>query len=194
MNIGARYNNHGEVEFAVWAPLKKEVAVIIQPEDRIYEMKCDGQGYWRTTIGGLTEKTDYLYLLDREIKRPDPASNFQPYGVHGPSRIVDHSQFEWSDGMWEGVRLEEMVIYELHVGTFTQEGTFTAIIPRLNELKQLGINAIEIMPVAQFPGERNWGYDGVYSFAPQNSYGGPTGLKALVRACHKKGIAVILDV
>ena len=125
---------------------------------------------------------------------PDPASNYQPYGVHGASQVIDHNDFQWSDMQWQGIPLEKMVIYELHIGTFTSEGTFDAVIPRIQELSSLGINVIEIMPVAQFPGERNWGYDGVYPYGVQNSYGGVNGLKRLVNSCHEQGIAVILDV
>jgi maltooligosyltrehalose trehalohydrolase len=126
-------------------------------------------------------------------ERADPASRFQPEGVHGPSEVVD-SGFAWTDQGWSGIPLEQYVLYELHVGTFTRHGTFDAIIPRIRELRDLGITAIELMPVAQFPGKRNWGYDGVYPFAVQNSYGGPAALKRLINACHLEGMAVVLDV
>ncbi|HAZ31533.1 MAG TPA: malto-oligosyltrehalose trehalohydrolase, partial [Dehalococcoidia bacterium] len=122
-----------------------------------------------------------------------PASRFQPRGVHGPSQVID-SHFSWQDQNWAGLPLEEYIVYELHVGAFTEEGTFDAIIPYLDELKDLGITALELMPVAQFPGNRNWGYDGAYPFAVQDSYGGPEGLKRLVNACHQKRLAVVLDV
>lgn len=138
--------------------------------------------------------TSYIYRLDDERERPDPASRFQPEGVHGPSQVVDPHEFRWDDGDWKGTPLKDYIVYELHVGTFTPEGTFDAVIPRLDYLVELGLTAIEIMPVGQFPGGRNWGYDGVYPFAPQNSYGGPAGLKTLVNACHKSGLAVVLDV
>ena len=145
---------------------------------------------------GVFPGTRYLYQLDGQKEWPDPASFFQPDGVHKPSQVVDHrdSAFNWEDGCWRGVELSRMIIYELHVGTFTREGTFEAVIPRLDKLKDIGINTIEIMPVSQFPGERNWGYDGVYPFAVQNSYGGPEGLKKLVNESHKRDMAVILDV
>ena len=125
---------------------------------------------------------------------PDPTSLSQPEGVHGPSQAIDLREFEWSDDNWKNIPLEEYILYELHTGTFTPEGTFAALEEKLDYLKDLGINAIEIMPVAQFPGGRNWGYDGVFPFAVQNSYGGPKGLKHLVNACHEKGLAVVLDV
>jgi len=157
-------------------------------------MVRDCRGYWRTTVEEVPAGTDYLYRLDRKIDRPDPASHWQPFGIDRASRVVDHSAFAWHDGSWGGRRLDELVIYELHVGTFTPEGTFAAVIPRLAQLAELGITAIELMPVAQFPGERNWGYDGVHPFAAQDSYGGPDGFKALVDACHGEGLAVVLDV
>lgn len=143
-------------------------------------MEKDTEGYWKTTIAGITPAVKYFYLLDDEKDRADPASHYQPEGVHGASQIIDHSAFLWSDGNWRGIPLSEMIIYELHVGAFTPEGTFKAIIPRLDELRDTGINTIELMPVAQFPGERNWGYDGGCSYAIQNSYGGPEGFKQLV--------------
>jgi len=157
-------------------------------------MKQTERGYWETTAGKAYPGTRYLYQLDDERKRPDPASHFQPEGVYGPSEVVDHSSFEWDDRDWKGIPLAEMIMYEVHVGTFTPGGTFSAAINRIDDLKDLGINTVEIMPVAQFPGERNWGYDGAYPFAVQGSYGGPDGLKRLVNECHKKETAVILDV
>jgi maltooligosyltrehalose trehalohydrolase len=152
-------------------------------------------GFYTLFVKGLGPGTRYLYVLDGEYARPDPASRFQPEGVHGPSEAVDPKTFPWEDHDWKGISLEEMILYEIHTGTFTREGSFEAIIPSLDYLKNdLGITAIELMPVAQFPGERNWGYDGTYLYAPQNSYGGPSGLKRLINACHQKGLAVIFDV
>ncbi|MBV9385797.1 MAG: malto-oligosyltrehalose trehalohydrolase [Chroococcidiopsidaceae cyanobacterium CP_BM_ER_R8_30] len=194
MKIGAVYNGSGNCEFSVWAPLLKEVALqIVSPQQRLIPMTKDEAGYWRVTAD-VEPGTLYFYKLDKNIDRPDPASKFQPQGVHGPSQVIDPSLFTWTDTNWTGIPLEEMIIYELHVGTFTNEGTFAAIIPRLSELRELGINAIEIMPVAQFPGERNWGYDGVYPYAVQSSYGGPEEFKHLSNACHHHGVSVILDV
>jgi maltooligosyltrehalose trehalohydrolase len=137
---------------------------------------------------------DYFYRFDDGRMRPDPASRHQPRGVHGPSRIVDPRDFRWSDADWTGIPTAELVLYELHVGTFTERGDFGGAIERLSYLKELGINAIELMPVAEFPGHRNWGYDGVHLYAPHHSYGGPNGLKQLVDAAHREGLAVILDV
>jgi len=137
---------------------------------------------------------DYAYIIDREKERPDPVSRFQPEGVHGPSRIIDPDRFRWTDRDWKGIGLEDYVIYELHIGTFTPHGTFDAAIEKLVHLREIGITAIEIMPVAQFPGARNWGYDGVYPYAVQSTYGGPEGLKRLVDAAHRADLAVIMDV
>ena len=136
----------------------------------------------------------YRVQLDNNSPSPDPTSLAQPGGVHGPSQALCLSSFAWSANDWNNIPLEDYIIYELHTGTFTEEGTFSGLEKKLGHLKDLGITAIEIMPVAQFPGSRNWGYDGVFPFAVQNSYGGATGLQKLVNACHQKGIAVILDV
>jgi maltooligosyltrehalose trehalohydrolase len=193
--IGSNYLGNDRCEFTVWAPELKEVAVkITAPEERLLPMQKDSAGYWKVTAENIKPGTLYFYKLEGDAERPDPASHFQPEGVHKASQVVDHSTIKWTDAHWSGVPLEEMIIYELHVGTFTPEGTFDAIISRLPELYEFGVNAIEIMPVAQFPGDRNWGYDGTYPFAVQNSYGGVEGLKRLVDACHQQGIAVILDV
>ncbi len=195
MKIGADYQPDGTCRFVVWAPARQEVTLRLGSfHERRFPMKKTDKGYWEATLHDLSPQTEYLYSLDNLDDRPDPASHFQPHGVHGPSQVVNHHAFEWQDDAWQGLTLSEMIIYELHVGTFTPTGTFEAILPRLEDLQQLGVNAVEIMPVGQFPGERNWGYDGVYPFAVQNSYGGPQGLKRLVNACHHHGLAVILDV
>jgi maltooligosyltrehalose trehalohydrolase len=178
----------------VWAPFANNVQVkLISPEERVVPLERREGGYYQTVIEGVEPSTLYLYRLDGHKERPDPASRFQPHGVHGPSQVVD-SHFLWQDESWRGLPWEEWVIYELHVGTFTPKGTFEAIIPHLPELKDLGITAIELMPVAQFPGKRNWGYDGAYPFAVQKSYGGPEELKRLVDSCHQLGLAVVMDV
>ncbi|MEM8503200.1 MAG: malto-oligosyltrehalose trehalohydrolase [Cyanobacteria bacterium P01_D01_bin.1] len=198
MDIGARFKDG--CRFTVWAPLVDSVAVEVVGHEfqpviaRTLEMERDDLGYWRAHVPDLPAGTLYKYRLNGEDAWPDPASRYQPEGVHGPSEVIDHSQFAWSDQDWKGVPLENYVIYELHVGTFTATGTFEAAIDRLDDLVDLGVTAVEIMPVAQFPGDRNWGYDGVFPFAVQNSYGGPTALKKLVNACHQKGLAIILDV
>jgi maltooligosyltrehalose trehalohydrolase len=194
LNVGAYYLGSGRCHFTVWAPQRKQIDVkIISPSGRVLPMIPDERGYWFLNATDIEPGTRYVYQLDGQLERPDPASKFQPEGMHGPSEVVD-SFFDWSDRDWVGIPLSDYIIYELHIGTFTPEGTFDAAIDRLDRLKALGITAIEIMPVAQFPGDRNWGYDGVYPYAVQNSYGGPNGFKRLVDACHQQGIAVLLDV
>jgi maltooligosyltrehalose trehalohydrolase len=195
--IGAQPLENG-VRFRVWAEDVRRVEVVIlgaeDKEQRAHDLTRDAEGYFKTFIGGIGAGTRYMYRLNGDTLRPDPASRYQPEGVHGPSEVVDRN-FNWSDsGTWQGIPLEEMVIYEAHIGTATPEGTFEAFIEKLPHLKSLGVNTIEIMPVADFPGTRNWGYDGVDLFAPANAYGGPQGLKALVDAAHTQGIAVLLDV
>lgn len=195
MKIGSQYLGNNQCAFRVWAPQRQEVALhLVYPQDRLIPLSADEQGYWSATVDDVQPGSLYFYQLDNTLDRPDPASSLQPNGVHDASQVVDHQAFVWQDGDWKGLPLDQYVIYELHVGTFTPEGTFAAIIDRLPDLLDLGINAIEIMPVASFPGTRNWGYDGVYLYGVQASYGGPDGLKTLVNACHKAGIAVILDV
>jgi maltooligosyltrehalose trehalohydrolase len=156
-------------------------------------MEPQGKGYFRAIVADVVSDTLYSYRLNGQVEYPDPASRLQPYGVHGPSQVVD-THFGWDDAGWRGLPLQSCVFYELHIGTFSPEGTFDAVIPRLEELRRLGVTAIELMPVAQFPGNRNWGYDGAYPYAVQNSYGGPAGLQRLVSACHQTGLAIVLDV
>lgn len=194
MNIGSVLLEDGRSEFSVWAPLLRDVKLlIVSPEERLLPMHKDARGYWQA-VANLLPGSQYFFKLEGDRNRPDPASHFQPAGVHGPSQVVAHSSFPWQDTGWAGRPLHELIIYELHIGTFTPGGTFAEAVTRIADLADLGINAIEIMPVAQFPGERNWGYDGTYPFAVQNSYGGPPGLKHFVNECHRKGISVILDV
>ena len=192
--LGADYLGGGRCCFTVWAPFTDKVEVrLVSPRESILELERDEQGYHQGIVEGVEPGNLYLYRLSDGKECPDPASRFQPQGVHGPSQIVN-PDFSWNDHSWIGLPLRDYIIYELHVGTFTPEGTFEAIIPHLQNLKNLGITAVELMPVAQFPGSRNWGYDGTYPFAVQNSYGGPDGLKYLVDVCHQIGLAVVLDV
>lgn len=194
LEFGARPLPSGGVEFRVWAPLAKEIAVKIKaPREIVRPMECTGEVF-TTTIQEIGAGADYVYLIDRQKERPDPVSRFQPEGVHGPSRVVDPDGFKWNDAGWKGIALEDYVIYEFHIGTFTPTGTFASAIEKLGYLRDCGITAIEIMPVAQFPGSRNWGYDGVYPYAVQSTYGGPEELKRLVDAAHRAGLAVIMDV
>ncbi|UCF91241.1 MAG: malto-oligosyltrehalose trehalohydrolase [Desulfobacterales bacterium] len=201
--LGATYLGRARCRFLVWAPRVPRMELhIVAPDDRIISMALASSGYHHAEVEGIEPGSRYLYRLrgessggtaDRPCERPDPASRFQPEGVHGPSQ-VETSAFDWEDADWHGLPLSQYIFYELHVGTFTPAGTFEAIIAHLDELRELGITAVELMPVAQFPGSRNWGYDGTYPFAVQNSYGGPVGLKRLVDACHRKALAVVLDV
>lgn len=198
IRLGATYLGEGRCRFLVWAPFSQRVELgIVAPRKRTLPLKKCGQGYHHVVGEDVEPSHRYFFRLtsrrDSQLERPDPASRFQPQGVHGPSEVVS-SDFPWDDDGWFGLPLSEYILYELHVGTFTAEGTFDAVISHLDGLKELGITAVELMPVAQFPGSRNWGYDGTYPFAVQNSYGGPDGLKRLVRACHKRGLAVVLDV
>jgi maltooligosyltrehalose trehalohydrolase len=164
----------------------------IEVSGRRHEMRAGARGMWTADVDAAD--ADYAFRIDGGDPRPDPRSPWQPHGVHGPSRRVDHSAFRWSDDRWSSPPLETAVIYEMHVGTFTPESTFDGAIRCLDHLVDLGITHLEIMPVNDFPGARGWGYDGVALFAPKNEYGGPEGLKRLVDACHAKGLAALLDV
>lgn len=194
--LGATPLSRDATQFRVWAPWRKRVAVeyISQGVTERKRLRKDEDGYFTGVVDDCAAGTDYSYLLDNSYTRPDPASAYQPNGVHGVSQVVNHAAFGWTDQAWQGLNKRDLIIYELHVGTFTQEGTFQAAIERLSELVELGITAVELMPVAQFSGTWNWGYDGVGLFAVQNTYGRPDDLKALVNACHAQGLAVILDV
>jgi maltooligosyltrehalose trehalohydrolase len=193
MKIGAHYSQN-KTEFSVWAPHHDALSVVLTQQNEVHKMNKADNGYWRLEIEGIKPQTRYQYRLNNKLDRSDPASHFQPEGVFGSSAVVDHSAFPWKDNDWRGLRLEDMVMYELHVGTFTKQGTFAAAKRRAQELSQLGVNAVELMPVAQFSGARNWGYDAVFPFAVQNTYGGPDELKELVDEFHANRIAVFLDV
>jgi maltooligosyltrehalose trehalohydrolase len=193
--IGAVYNSKANAcDFTVWAPLARQLELeVTHPFKQCYTLKKNESGYWHKQVHGIKPGARYHYIINKSVIRPDPASSYQPEGVHGPSEVIKE-EYSWNDQKWNGIALENMIMYELHTGTFSTEGTFEGIIKKMNYLKDIGINAIELMPVNQFPGQKNWGYDGVYPFAVQNSYGGPYELKKLVDACHQNGIAVILDV
>jgi maltooligosyltrehalose trehalohydrolase len=191
LDFGARLTPDG-VQFRVWAPHAQSVAVQLGSEAQ--PLARHDEHIFEALVPEACAGTEYRYVIDGSRARPDPVSRYQAAGVHGPSRVIDPHSFVWSDADWRGLALEDYVLYELHIATFTRAGTFESAIARLRYLKQLGVNAIELMPVAEFPGTRNWGYDGVHLYAPQSSYGGPDGLKALVDACHREGLAVVLDV
>ena len=183
--LGAVPCGDGTVDVCVWAPGAQAVSV---RSDEEVALDRDGE-CWAGSFSG----DDYLLVVDGEAW-PDPCSRWQPEGVTGPSRVLDTGAFEWSDEGWEGLTLDELVLYELHVGTFSEEGTFDGVVPHLRRLRELGVTAIELMPVATFPGDRGWGYDGLYTYAVHPAYGGPHGLARLVDAAHAEGLGVILDV
>ena len=193
--VGANRLPDGNWEFLLWAPLARSVSLhVLRGSGEFLPMEGLANGYHRAIVETLEPGSEYFYQLNGERDLPDPASRYQPQGVHGPSQVVDIDAFVWTDNNWTGTTMERSIFYELHVGTYTPEGTFDAIIPQLPELATLGITTIELMPVAQFPGHRNWGYDGVSPFAPQNSYGGPAALQRLVNAAHQHELSVALDV
>jgi maltooligosyltrehalose trehalohydrolase len=179
-------------EFRVWAPRPRRVELVLG--DRRLPMTSSGGGWWARRVKDADPGTDYAFSLDGGAPRADPRSGFQPAGIDGCSRLVDHGRFAWSDGQWRGRPLPGSVIYECHIGTFSDAGTFAGAIDHLGYLADLGISALQIMPVAQFPGARGWGYDPISLFAPHHGYGGPDGLKRLIDAAHRRGLAVILDV
>ncbi|MBV8856710.1 MAG: malto-oligosyltrehalose trehalohydrolase [Acidobacteria bacterium] len=194
LRFGARPQADGSTVFRVWAPRAEGLEVKVLGEGpRTFPLEEVGGGAFEARVPGVAAGADYFYVVNGN-ERPDPVSRFQPAGVHGPSRVVAPDGFEWTDRDWKGIELKDYVVYELHTGTFTPEGTFESIIPKLEHLKSLGITAVELMPVAEFPGARNWGYDGAHLYAPQSTYGGPDGLKKLIDACHRAGLAFILDV
>jgi len=194
LEFGARPADDG-ILFRVWAPSAERTVVhVTHPHQATYPMVRSDDSVFSTLVPGLGVNTEYLFELDENRIYPDPVSRLQPNGVHTPSRVIDPDAFEWTDDYWQGLPLEQFVTYELHTGTFTALGTFAAIIDRLPYLREVGVTAVELMPVATFAGERNWGYDGVYLYAPHPIYGGPDGLKRLVDSCHREGLAVVLDV
>jgi len=188
--LGAFPSGDGTTEFRVWAPTRPGVRLRVGQAD--YDLADAGNGI-REATAAAAPGDDYAYVIE-EIEFPDPASRWQPHGLRGRSRVVDAGAFEWTDDGFEPPALRDTVLYELHVGTFTPEGTFEAAIPHLRGLRELGVTTIELMPVAAFPGRHGWGYDGVYLSAAHDPYGGPLGLQRLVDAAHAEGLAVVLDV
>lgn len=196
---GARILENGVPEVRIWAPRAESVSLVTwtDGERREQAMDRDGNGFfaWRGEPGSFDEGARYAFRrAGSDLDLPDPASRWQPDGVHQASALLDPRKFAWTDDAWTGLRRNELAIYELHIGTFTPEGTFAAAAERLPQLAELGVTAVELMPVNQFPGTRNWGYDGVHPYAVQNSYGGPHGLQRFVDAAHRLGLGVILDV
>jgi maltooligosyltrehalose trehalohydrolase len=192
--LGAWQLEDGRSAFKVWAPNAKQVEVNICGHNRTLTLTPEPLGYHSGVFSEIDPNAVYMYRLNRDKERADPASRFQPEGVFGPSQVIRLSDYRWTDRLWRGLELKDFILYELHVGTYTSAGTLDAIAGQLPALKALGITAIELMPLAQFSGTRNWGYDGVFPFSVQNSYGGPRSLQRLVDACHGQGLAVVLDV
>ncbi len=195
---GATVLPGGGVRFEVWAPLAERLGVRLYGRDGApcadVELERDDAGVFSGVVADAGAGDDYRFVLDGEREVADPVSRSQPGDVFGPSRVVDPHAFRWNDAGWRGMETADLVIYELHVGTFGAEGTFDGVIPQLAALRELGVTAVEIMPVAEFPGARNWGYDGAHLYAVESSYGGPEGLRRLVDAAHAHGLAVLLDV
>jgi malto-oligosyltrehalose trehalohydrolase len=196
MPFGAQAGDHGTTRFRLWAPGARNVEIELGTGGAVsrHGMSAEPDGWHEIVIPDSPAGTRYCYRVEGGLKVPDPASRCNPDDVHAPSMVVDPETFEWSDAAWQGRPWEEAVIYELHVGTLTPEGTFAAVIGKLDHLTSLGVTALEIMPVADFPGRRNWGYDGVLPYAPDSSYGTPDDLKRLVEAAHSRRLMVLLDV
>jgi maltooligosyltrehalose trehalohydrolase len=199
MPFGAELTENGSVRFRLWAPKAQGVGVCLQNvassnKEEQFALEKRESGWFELTTKAATVGTRYQFQIDGGIKVPDPASRFQPADVHGPSEVVNPRAFRWKDEQWHGRPWEEAVIYELHAGAFTPEGTFNGVSERLDYLRDLGVTAVELMPVADFPGRRNWGYDGVLPYAPDSSYGRPEDLKHLIQSAHEKGLMVFLDV
>jgi malto-oligosyltrehalose trehalohydrolase len=191
---GAEIKPEGGVRFRLWAPAHERMSLSLEPEGRLVPMHSTGEGWHKLALDEARAGTLYRFTLPDGLKVPDPASRFQPHDVHGPSEVIDPAAYRWTDQGWRGRPWHEAVLYELHVGTFTEEGTFRAAIGRLDHLARLGVTALEIMPIADFPGRWNWGYDGVLLYAPDSTYGRPEDFKALIEAAHQRGLMVLLDV
>src|SRR5215468_810683 len=201
LHIGANILPQGGTHFRVWAPRRLAVEVVIEggaergSNNRTFELEPEGQGYFSGVVRSVSAGALYRFRLDGgERLYPDPASRYQPEGPHGPSQVVDPKRFDWTDHDWRGVNLRGQVIYEMHIGTFTREGSWAAAARELDELARLGITVVEVMPVADFPGKFGWGYDGVNLFAPTRIYGCPDDFRRFVDRAHAVGLGVILDV
>ena len=192
MPFGAELQADGKVRFRLWAPPHREIQIELDGEAGA--MQPVGEGWHELVTDHARAGTRYRFVLPDGLRVPDPASRYQPQDVHGPSEVVDPAAYVWRDAGWNGRLWEEAVVYELHIGAFTPEGTFRAAIGKLDHLVALGVTAIEIMPIGDFPGRRNWGYDGVLPYAPDSSYGRPKELKALIEAAHARRLMVLLDV
>ncbi len=193
-SVGINFSSRGESEVMVWAPFAKEVSLVMTNTNERIALIGRERGYFSCITPKLKPGDRYMFEIDQDKKYPDPASLYQPEGVSGPSEVVNIHHHHWNDGSWKNIPLKDYIFYELHTGTFSASGTFEGIEQRLDHLRELGITAIEIMPVAEFSGIRNWGYDGVLPYAVHHAYGGPAGLQRLIDKSHEYGIAVVLDV
>ncbi len=193
MRLGSNRTENGSIRFRVWAPFAQHVELILNHSQKL-SMQSEAKGYWMIEVQGLPDEVCYGYAIDGKDPLPDPVSRYQPDGVHDLSAFVDPTLFKWTDTEWQPQPLEEWIIYELHVGTFTSGGTFDAVCEKLDHLVALGVNVVELMPLAQTPGNYSWGYSGVLLYAVQQKYGGAEGLRRFVNEAHARGIAVILDV
>jgi maltooligosyltrehalose trehalohydrolase len=192
--LGVRVSPNEKTTIVVWAPFAEKLEVVKMGDSSRIQLDKEERGYWAAFTDQLNVGDLYKIRINDKDEYPDPVSLSQPEGVHGPSQCIDLNDFQWTDHRWNNLPLNDYLIYELHTGTFTEEGTFAGIEQKIDHLVELGVTAIEIMPIAQFPGNRNWGYDGVFPFAVQNTYGGARALQHLVNYCHEKGLVVILDV
>ena len=193
---GPAFTAPQQCRFSVWAKSRKRMKLELRQSGQISEhkMERDEDGFFSVTVDNVKHGDDYRLMLNRTTSRPDPAAHFYSHDVHGWCKAIDHNQYQWQHTDWKGLDKNDLIIYELHVGTFTERGTFLSTIERLDELVELGITTVELLPVAQCPGRWNWGYDGVGLFSVANNYGTPDHLKQLVDACHERGLAIILDV
>jgi len=204
LTLGALPVSDTQTRFSVWAPNAQQLAVELVKRSETpkaqetvlssHPLQRDSEGLFTGQIADCPAGSLYRFKIDDRPSRPDPRSRFQPFGVHGPSQVIDPGSYQWKDSDWKGVKKRDLIIYEMHLGSFTDEGTYAAAIEQLPELKQLGITAVELLPLAQCPGKWNWGYDGVNYFAPSNNFGTPDQLKSFVDACHQTGLAVYIDV
>src|ERR1700686_4441453 len=196
MPFGAEYRDDGSVRFRLWAPAARRVELSLTGTTRstLLPLEPREKSWFELVTDAAKPGTQYRFRIDDARTVPDPASRFQPRDVHGPSEVIDAAAFDWQDSNWSGRPWEKAVVYELHVGAFGASGTYSAVRDRLDYLADLGVTALELMPLSDFPGKRNWGYDGVYPFAPDSSYGRPEDLKELVLSAHKRGLMILLDV